>query len=374
VAENRRRTLRFGDLRIRVASADPRDLVWLGEFLRPAFLRGPDSDADCTVRLTIDAGRHARRREAGAVERGRAIACFALDTTMVYLPSSRSGRGELTIYDREFDVFYLVRKAGGDVEVLGREPDLWRGRIPLMRVVRELAMNHAIANGGVLVHGAAIRLGARVVVVAGPKRAGKTTMLTWLLGEPDARYIANDRVLVRFDDCGLVVRGVPTIVTLRASMLRRFPRLHRRVRSSSYHSCLSLREADMGVLGRAAANAQGRFGVSPAQYLELTGARAAEGGRLHALVFPRLTHRRGRLDVRRLTVSAALKRLRKSLFRAASPRKASEAFALSPAPSRHSLEESVRRLAASVPCFECQAGSQAYDGRRNVTRLRAECL
>jgi hypothetical protein len=99
-------------------------------------------------------------------------------------------------------------------------------------------------------------------------------------------------------------------------------------------------------------------------------ARPAEGGRLHALVFPRLTHRRGRLDLRRLTVDAALKKLRESLFRAAAPPKASDVFAPSPAPSRHRVDELVRRLASSVPCFDCRAGSQAYAARRSVAAPR----
>jgi hypothetical protein len=368
------RTLRFGDLRIRVASADPGDLSWLGEFLRPAFATGPDGNADCAVRLTVDAERHAWLGAWSAARPGRAAACFALDTRMVSLPAWRLEGGAQAISDAEYDVFYLVRERGADVEIVGRAHDLWRGRIPLLRVTRELAMNHAMSTGGVLVHGAAVRLGGRGLVLAGPRRAGKTTMLTWLLGEPDARYVANDRVLVGFDARGPVLRGVPTIVTLRAAMTRRFPGLRRRVRESFYNPCLSLQEARTGVLGPIATDEQGRFHVSPAQYLALTNARPAATSRLHALVFPRLTHRRGRLEVRRLTGSAALARLRASLFRAAARRRASDVFAPFPAPPRRSRERLVRRLASSVPCFECRAGSQAYEGTRGVTRLRAGVL
>lgn len=354
-----------------MASADPGDLVWLSEFLRPAFVEDAAGAPDCAVRLTVDADRHARLLEAGA-ERRRRVACFAQDNGMVSLPSWRSGRGERAVYDALFDVFYLVREAGADVDILAREADRWRQRIPLMRVVRELAMNHALAGGEVLVHGAALRLGARAVVVAGPKRAGKTTMLSWLLGEPDARYIANDRVLVRFDGRGPVVRGVPTIVSLRASMLGRVPRLRGRLRSSRYHYCLTRREAGAGPFGGSTADPPGVFGVSPAQYLDLTDARPAVGGRLHALVFLRLTYRPGGLDVRRLTADAALRRLRASLFLAASPWKTSAVFAPFPPPSPRLRDELVRRLASTVPCFDCRAGSQAYHGRHGVTRLRAE--
>ena len=365
-----RRTLRFGDLRIRVASADPRDLAWLREFLGPAVAGGADGAADCVVRLTVDADRHARLSAAARAARRRPAACFALDTAMIRLPAWSSGPRERTIHDAEYACFYIVRGGGAEVEILARQPDRWRGRIPLMRVVRELAMNHAVARGGLLVHAAALDLGARGIVVAGPRRAGKTTLLTWLLGEPDARYIANDRVVIGCGTRGFLIRGVPTIVTLRAAMLRRFPGLRRRLARSGYNPCLSLREVRAAGPGSIATDEQGRLHLSPAQYRELLATRGAGGGRLHVLVFPRLTHRRGGLEVRRLTAAAAARRLRAALFRAAFRRKGSDVFAPFRAAAPEGASALVHRLAARVPCFECRVGADAYRGRRGVASLR----
>ena len=367
------RTFRFGDLRMGVITDDPGDLAWLQEFLCPSFVTGPKEDVDCTVRAIVDPARHQEIHGRRAGVRSRKVECFALDTRMISLPSWELDRGALTILDDVFDVFYVVRARGAHVEIVGKAPDLWRGRIPLFRVVRELATNHAIAGGAVLVHGAALRLGGRGVVVAGPKRAGKTTILTYLLDDRGARYVSNDRVLVRPDDRGGTFRGVPTIVTLRAAMVRRFPRLRRRVSVSAYNPCLRLAEARARVLGPIARDDEGRFHLSPAQYVEVTGTHASGGGRLHAFVFPRLTHRRGQLEIRRLTTAAALPRLRASLFRAAASTKVSHVFAPHPSIPRRA-DALVRRLAATVPCFECRAGSQAWEDRRGVTHLRETCL
>jgi hypothetical protein len=83
-----------------------------------------------------------------------------------------------------------------------------------MRAVRELAMGHA-GDRGLLLHAAAGAVAHRVVVLAGPTAAGKTTLLLHLLRSGVARYVANNRVRVSLGEDPPRARGMPTIVTIR---------------------------------------------------------------------------------------------------------------------------------------------------------------
>jgi hypothetical protein len=117
--------------------------------------------------------------------------------------------------------------------------------------VRELAANRAQRTGGLLLHAAAFAAGDQGIVVAGPKRAGKTTLLLHALSAASARYVSNDRVLVTADRGRAIARGVPTIVRVRRGALDRFPAVAARFASASYHHRLTLEEA--AVLGAGAA-------------------------------------------------------------------------------------------------------------------------
>ena len=107
---------------------------------------------------------------------------------------------------------------GSDIEIVA-ERECPSIRMMLMRVVRELATNHLLARGALLLHASAFVLDENGVLILGPSGSGKTTLLLAALGQ-GATYVANDRVFVRGDTA---VRGVPTIVSLRAGTAAYFP-------------------------------------------------------------------------------------------------------------------------------------------------------
>src|SRR5262249_53240785 len=136
-----------------------------------------------------------------------------------------------------------------------------------------------------------------VVAVAGPKRAGKTTLLLHVLRDPRARYVSNDRVLVSLDAAPPDARGVPTLVSLRRTTLDLFPELARRQAARRYHYARALDE-------RAPGPAQAkpdREVVTPAQLCRLTDTSPVGHGPLAAVVFPRLTGEPGGLALTRLS-------------------------------------------------------------------------
>lgn len=345
--------LAYLGLSFRIRTADAAALGWLQEFLRPQFADAEGADVEIT--FEADTGRYARWHARGPHPGGARRAAFALDTRLVEV----AAWGEDTWFDPNYDVLYRVDGRG--VTVLTAEPNRLRARVALMRVVREFVLNRLERGGALLVHGAAIRLGGRGVAVAGPKRAGKTSTLTYALHAPHAGFIANDRAAVHETDGALHVRGIPTVVTVRRSGLAFFPDVQARLSASTYHDVLTMEEARRGVLGPARPNAEGRYTLSPAQWCVLLDAKPVAGERLDAVVFPRVTPDATGIEVERLAPDAAEASLREGLFRTGETRKSGDLFvapgtgdALLPAP------DPVRRVAETVACFRCRLGPDAF--------------
>src|SRR5262245_14312427 len=69
----------------------------------------------------------------------------------------------------------IVSIDGSDIEIVA-EPECPSIRMMLMRVVRELATNHLLARGALLLHAAAFVLDENGVLILGPSDSGKTTL------------------------------------------------------------------------------------------------------------------------------------------------------------------------------------------------------
>jgi hypothetical protein len=165
--------------------------------------------------------------------------------------------------------FYRVAESGRTVELVSANGNA-NIRTPLMRVVRELAMNRCAIRSQLVLHAAAARASDRAIVIAGKTNAGKTTLLTYLLAHPVLRYLANDRVVVDLSGDPGLVRGMPSVVTLRRGTLARFPQLRQQLRVRGY----DLRLTPDEVAHRSAAPRRfrdGRYGLSPRQFCALLG-------------------------------------------------------------------------------------------------------
>jgi hypothetical protein len=355
----------FEGLKIGVSCSEAQDLIWLREFLSPqfrGFRRGPP---DCVVRLTYDAAKHASLLSAGPHPSNRELDCFNLDRKTVRLPLWRSRDRGLVIFDHEFNVFYGIARRGKDISITAAARNLWSGRISLMRVVRELGMNHAIDRGAMILHGAAFQLNGKGILVAGPKGAGKTSLLTYFLQKKAARYVSNDRVLVDLARRQPLLRGIPTIITLRKTMLEMFPVLLRHLRRSCFNPCLRLQEAQNALLGPAAIDEEGRFHLSPGQLCELTGVGVVGGGALSLLIFPLVSAADTCVSMERMSAESAAQRMQAALFHSSVPSRKSTFFN-----ARASKSQAVRKshihltleMASRVPCFECRLGRRAFRG------------
>jgi hypothetical protein len=362
--------LRYLGLTVRVESMDPEDLVWLEEFLVPPFELVEGVAGDCAVSCDIDAERHGALLRDGTTSDGATLACFALEQRLVRLPVWSSHRGERLVYDEEFNVFYRRTVGAPHVHLL-TPPGNRAARIALMRAVREFATNQAWRSGGLVVHAAAFAIGDDGFVLAGSKGAGKTSLLTHMLRHREARFVSGDRARLAPAGDGPVIRGLPTLVSLRAGTLAMFPELRDQLATRTYQHALRLGEATATPVSAQRSANDGRS-LSPAQFCELLGVTRTAQARLAAVLFPRVTGARGGIGLDPLSAERGTARLIDSLFRRTLSGQAPGLFDLhgvDPVSGEGSVEERCRAVAARVPCFECRLGLNAYDDPAGIDSL-----
>jgi len=365
------RNFAYNGLTIRVYSGNPSHLSWLEEFLSPQFQLLGEGTSECIVSLTGDDQLFREVFRRGARSDGGRVDCFALDSNLVRLPLWQSLSPDQIIFDPQFRVFYVVNPGGAETEMLTRANSL-AARISLMRVTREFAMNHSHRAGCLIIHGSAFVVGDRGVIIAGPKRAGKTTLLIHALRGGAAAYLSNDRVVASFDGTAPMLRGMPTVVTIRRQTLEMFPDLLDRLLERSYRSRLSLSELKEGRFQPVQPGENGDFYLNPAQLCALLEVVSVAQAQAEAMVFPRVTGRAGTIEIEQLSVEAAASRLTESLFSADSAQKVSAVFVPPgdvPNPDRATLEDLCLKFASEVRCFECRLGDDAYRSAGSAARL-----
>jgi hypothetical protein len=354
------RHFHYGGLTLRVESADPAPLAWLTEFLTPAFDVLPGALPDGTVTLSENTNEYLDLHRRGPDVTRAEIDGFLLDGSTVRLALWASSEDARIVHDPTFDAFYVVSRRGPRIRVVTPIASL-SARNALMRVVRELALNHVRRGAALIVHASALVVGTRAALVIGPKGAGKTTLLTHLLRHGSARFLTNDRAVVSPNLAAPIVRGMPTIVKVLRQTMTWFPDLERHFLDSPYHHRSTLAEAIQRGRPGSSVSRHGYWSLSPAQFCDLLGVGAASHADLAALVFPRISSNPGRVTVDRLAATQAAADLQAGLFvRGSSPATLDFTTAEVEAADRPDLDGLCRRLAARIPSFACELGSAAY--------------
>ena len=353
-------TLAYDGLAVRVESPERASLAWLREFLTPAFSLAEATTVDRFVELIVD-----DRGYADILARGQRVSrqfeCFALDRGTIRLPLWATTPTERLLYDGACRVFYCIDADAARVRVVSAALNL-AARFALMRVVREFAMNAARTAPRLLIHGAAFALSVGGVILAGTKAAGKTSLLIHALRCGGARFVSNDRVVVALDDTEPVLRGMPTVVTIRPQTLTLFPDLQTPLLKSGYDHRLALGESAPAGARTAPPRPLCPIDLSPAQFCRQLGVDMCGHSPLRALVFPTLTRAHADLRIRRLSPQAAAERLDDVLFGAEPCSATSEVFTVpeSTLLDRARLQALASTLIARVPALECELGPEAY--------------
>jgi hypothetical protein len=344
-----RRDFHFGGRVVRV-EADPAPLRWLQRFVEPQFL-ARDADApDQTIRLIVDGDAHAHLTARGPDPGQLTRPCFTLDSGIVSGRLWRAADEAELVYEEARDVFYQrVSCRPGVVDVVTAR-DTEATRVALMRVVREYAMQYASRAGWVIVHAAAVAFGADAFVIAGPKKAGKTTLLLHALCNEGGAYVSNDRVALRVEPSGVVVHGIPTIMSIRPDSEGWFPGLARK-------------------LERAAGDA--RFSLPPGELCAALDVESRASARVAALLYPEVDTRSDGMTFEALAGPQTLEALRGVFFR----RSPEDGMFRIDSRIGTVSDQVADQIVARVPAFRCRLGVGAYrEGAGALSALRASGL
>jgi hypothetical protein len=353
---------RFGPAVIDVEADDPDTTRWLAEFLVPWFEVAAHGRGEFSIRLTCSAPAVAALERQRALASCRPVACFALDSQVVSLPSWAEEDGGTVIADSGRGCFYRVQ--GRSVEIIAH-PGLRRVRVGLMRVVREIAAACLLAQGNVLdFHTAAFSVGGRAVLLVGPKKGGKTTLLVSVLASSRAALVANDRVFVDASRRPGQAVGVPTLVSLRDDTLQLFPNLRRGFpRCPARLHTAELESPDAATLE--GDDAPPVFALSPTQLARRLGAPTVRGGPIAAVVFPEISPAVDGWSLEPIGTAEGTTRLRGCIYGSRSgsrSRTVFEELVGGQVARPQERDTAIGRLAAWVPLFRCRLGRDAYRG------------
>ncbi len=343
--------------------------TWLGEFFAPWFCEST-RPADWHVLFEVNPTDFevTRSRFSRSADR---IRCFTLDGHFASHPMVLDTENCRLILDQQYEVIYRVDTAHRRVRVLDREA---RGasRSAVMRVVRELATTHCLAEGQLHLHGSAVSLEEKALIAVGPKRAGKTTFLLRMLREAQAEFISNDRLFL--DTARREVRGMPTVIRLRSATLNSMPWLMKPFRSRPYSWRETVGEyrPHTGRRDRRIAKAETNgVSLTPAQFCKLTDARLIRQATLGAIIFPEPLGN-GKMRFQALSTRQSLARLHASVLRGSSPQAHAEAFrteSLAPPACEEKVLQQCADMVASMPCFSCRLGVSLGSAGRQIAAI-----
>ena len=349
--------VQYGDFGVRVKSADPTLLVWLREFLAPSFDFACGGQAAWDVTVEHDPVRCASLLSKGSSHEGETVECFTRDGHFLSFPLWEQRGQSRTVRDANCKLFYHVSLARKCVEILCEEANHLMRRAAA-RVIRELATGHCVRNGDIPIHGAAFARGGIAVLLAGPRRSGKTTQLTAELTHNRAQFIANDRVMLQRSAGGTIARGMPTVITLRGGTVELFPELARLQSDRQYHREFTLDEAQP-----AAIPTDGSMKLSQAQYGDLVGCTAVASGPLKEILFPVVVDNARRTTTQDVNGDEAARLLYDSLLQSDLPARHASLFSEA---DSDLIDNNRRRLRCheivqSIPCYRITVAPQTVN-------------
>jgi hypothetical protein len=362
-----RLVVRYEGTDIELRCDDAGTMRWIVEFLVPHFEVVENVTPRHRVRVVIDAARYAALIARGP--RGGTRPIFVLDSSVIDLPVWNTDDEDITVFEEQRRAFYRCGETDVTVLAARMEGGL---RSPIMRIVRELAMNAAQHDGKVFLHASGFVWRDQAAVITAPKAFGKSTLLFYVLGDSETSYLANDRLLAAPERSGVRVRGMPTILSIRPPTFDFFPEVRDRLYERRFHFQSTLDEASQPASKPPAPWKDGRMGLTPAQACALFATRAVAEAQAKVLVFPRITSRPGGFELAAISVDEAVENLMSSVFGARHLDARSE-LTTRPAPDRYTyaqIREHCAVLAARMRRVELRVGLEAYQQSPHEALLR----
>ena len=352
------------DGRVRVDCERAETAAWLREMLMPAFAQVDASDQD----VTVDVGASASDPAGPTTDVGL-VPCFALDREIVHLPGRRSAIATV-LDDAFFAAQYTVSTRRVDVRPAGRPRLLGAS----FRVTREVGVIEAARAERTQLHASGVIDRGGVVLFAGPKESGKTTLVVHVASATGAGIVANDRVIVAREESGWIAHGVPTIVSVRQPTIALLPRVRWPVRG--VEQPVMYTRAQLPQVRPAHDVSSSPLTLSLAQLADAAGAPLESGGPVACIALVGRDDSMESFVVRRLPSDEAERRLRADRFGVGTEPRPATVF-------EHSLghvdpptirPEVVERVAREVPCVELRIGSTFVSDGHAARALLDELL
>ena len=364
--------LEYSNRKFRVTSRDNDVLVWLVEFLCPQFHIAESEKFDVEIHYELNdhefdqlMGKQPKKREL--------LAAFILDTRVEYCINWSKRQDCRVLFDYRNGIFFIINSKQPKVQVLVHSSKSTDPRTALMRVVREILIHNLDSADSSLVHSAAFLYKKSGIMIAGPKNAGKTSLLIHCLKANGSYYISNDRVFVcRLED-KFHLKGMPTVITISRETVNLFRYLREAIKSEHYHHAYSTREILAGKF-KPRDNNRSVYTLNQRQFCAATGTQAASGGLLSAILFPIISKHSDDFSVTRIGFELAREHLNESELARDSAQVSSE-FNILANPNRSgSYYRLASSIARTVPCFELKIGSRAYKDKEFDHRYLASLL
>ena len=366
-------------MRVAVSSPEASDLQWLSESMTPAFSVDADvTSAAVRIHVVVDPKRHQRLLSAGPAEAGELVPFFGFDGHSAEF--QRCAGVDNCVQDSELRLFYTLAGAVAGppdspnppapiIEIIAQQ---WRAsiRVALLRMLRELASQRLPARQCRQMHAAALENDAHGLLICGPRRAGKTSLLLHLLRARRTRYLANDRALLHLgaaDDPWL--SGMPTVVSIRERTVRLLPSLDL---DGMHHWLARMTLAEARALA-APSDLEQRpaspqaLSLSPAHLLDWLAVESADSAPLGGVFFPEVDESIQGIRLARLGSEDIHARLADSMM---PPRATELTDWLDGLAATGGMLDDVRW--PKVPGYRCILGRNAFEDAASADRLLAQ--
>lgn len=362
------RCLEYAGCHIAVSVSQTGTWDWLQEFLCPAFDAGECADPDWHVTLEFGTSRFTQQAQRGDTNELPMIDSFTLDGEFKRHEVWDQTPESIVLRLKGGDVFCEVARHQRKVTLYANSVTC-RVRPVLMRILREIATRQAIHARHIPIHASVVAFEGQAVMLSGLRRAGKTSLMLHALADSHADLVGNDRGFLHVTRAGITVRGMPTILKIRADAMKRFPAVAERYHRQPYTYAETMQESRARFHAvRSVADDESRLDsirLTTAQLCEFMGARAMQQAPLAAIVFPYIDADVPALRIRPIGPEAAATKLfQEGLLRPSSPLRVPELFAegsVQDVFEDKRLQDICRQVTSRTPCYTCGLGPQAYE-------------
>lgn len=286
-----------------------------------------NTDAQCHVELLCDEASYIN--SLNKIEKINSCIedVFALDNKTIKLPVFYEGKDNKYLLDKESEIVYKIEEQNKAFNVISKNDNRF-SRKAVMRILREIAMNHCITLGHQIIHCAALSYYGKGILIAGAKGAGKTTLLMGLLQLSDYCYIANDRAVISMDNNFPEIHGIPTIVNIKRNTLNIFPNFHDILMAGDYDYHMNTNKSDGDPTDNIQPDELGNYSINPLQFCKILNTEQKTAARLKAIIFPVIKYTKSAADINELSEHEASGLLSNSLFSSGSNLSNTQIFAL----------------------------------------------